>query len=58
MYLALGNHDQALLHLEQAVDEQDPNIFTLAELKANAYQIPVLDEPRFRGLLDQVGVLD
>ena len=58
MYLALGDHEQALSHLERAIDEQDPNIFTLAELKANAYQMPVLDEPRFRNLLDQVGVLD
>jgi tetratricopeptide (TPR) repeat protein len=58
MYLALGDHEQALLHLEQAIDVQDPNIFTLAELKANAYQMPVLDEPRFRSLLDQVGVFD
>ena len=58
MYLALGDYEQAFSRLEQAINVQDPNIFTLAEIKANAYQMPVLDEPRFQRLRDQIGALN
>ena len=58
MYLALGDYEQACSRLERAIEEQDLNIFTLAEIKANAYQMPVLDEPRFQRLRDRIGALD
>ena len=55
MYLALNEHDDALRYLETAVNEQLPNMFTLAEIKANAFQLPVLEEPQFRELRGQIG---
>ena len=55
MYIALEDYDQALEWLEVAVDDQAPDFVTLSEIKANPYANPVLDEPRFKELRDQIG---
>ena len=54
-YLAQGDYDEAVIRLQAAIDEQVPNVFTLAEIKANPYQDPELDEPRFVGLRERIG---
>jgi len=56
-YIALGDYDRALPFLRVAISVQVPNVFSLGEIKANAYNDPVLDEPRFQALRDQIGVL-
>ena len=53
-YVAIGNFDSALTFLDMATDS--PGVMSgLTELKANAYQIPELDEPRFQELRDRIG---
>jgi tetratricopeptide (TPR) repeat protein len=57
-YGALGNYDEALSWLEEAVNDQALNVPSLGELKANAVQDPVLDQPRFQALLNRIGVIE
>jgi TolB-like protein/Flp pilus assembly protein TadD len=53
-HIAMREYDQAYARLEMAIEEQTRNVFTLAEIKANAYQDPVLDEPRFQALRNRI----
>ena len=57
-HIALGEYDEALKRLELAVNKRIPNVLPLAEIKANAYRIPALEEPRFQQLRDRIGALD
>ncbi len=60
--LAVGKNDEALDWLSTVVEkvennEPDPGYILLMLMKANLYFDPVLEEPRFRTLLDQIGAL-
>ena len=52
-YMAVGDYEQALLHLESSVRDRVPtDVSTLADLAANAGNDPSLDaDPRFQQLL-------
>ncbi len=63
LYLALGDSDKAHRWLESAVEkierhEPDAGFLNLMTIKTNPHANPVLDEPRFRRLRDQIGALD
>ncbi len=52
-YIALGDYDEAFRRLEAAMAAPSPaNYVTLLEIKANPWADPVLDEPRFREVLN------
>lgn len=56
MYIALGDHEQALDWLERASKDVSlrnaSDLLLLGELAANPYSDPVLGQPRFREALD------
>lgn len=56
-YIASGDYEKALALLERAFQEQAPDsILALSEIKANAYQDPVLEtDPRFVAARAMVG---
>jgi hypothetical protein len=56
-YLALGDSEQAWQHLEAAVVPGEP-LIVLGQLKANEFDDPVLEEPRFKELRDRIGALN
>ena len=59
-YLALENYEEALQRLEAAVNNPTPDLsdlLSLAEIKANPYADPVLEQPRWRALRDRIGAL-
>ena len=54
-YLAVGDNEQALQHLRAAVTERiSTDVPTLSELATNPWGDPVLEEPRFREILDDL----
>jgi hypothetical protein len=53
-YLGLGDKDRALTYLEQAYEEQDPELFYL---KVGPLLDPLRSEPRFQALLRRVNLL-
>jgi len=54
-YIAVGNYDEALHHVELAVVNRVPTDFAaLAELAANPWNDPELASPPFRALLDEL----
>jgi TolB-like protein/Tfp pilus assembly protein PilF len=56
-YIAVGDYDAALLSIESAVnDRSSADLASLAELAANSWGDPMLDEPEFRELLDALWV--
>ena len=61
-YLAVGKYDEALDWLSTAIEkvennEPDPGYLMLMVMKVNIASDPVLEQPRFRMLLDQIGTL-
>lgn len=54
-YMDIRNYDEALLRLKLAVDDQANNARALGEIRANSYQDPVFDRPRFRVLRNRIG---
>ncbi len=57
-YLALGDADNALMWLQQAVEDRAiEDTILLRELKANIWGVPLLDTPAFQELRDQIGAI-
>jgi len=55
-HLAMRDYDRAFESLELAVEAPTaPDTIPLAELKANAYEDPALEEARFRALRERIG---
>jgi hypothetical protein len=52
--MGLGDKDRALTYLEQAYEEQDPQLFYL---KVVPFWDPLRSEPRFQALLRRVNLL-
>jgi tetratricopeptide (TPR) repeat protein len=54
-YIALGDYDQALDRLKLAMAApSSASYVTLLEIKANPWADPILDEPRFREVVDSL----
>jgi TolB-like protein/Tfp pilus assembly protein PilF len=53
VHIALGDKEQALLKLEQALDEQP---WTVLNLKLYSWYDPLRDEPRFKALIERLGL--
>jgi len=56
-YIALGENDKALTLLEQAVLRHDIGLLTAASPLDDPTYAPVRNDPRFIGILDQMGLL-
>ncbi len=54
-YIAVGDYQLALQHLEQAVNTQSSERISLGTIKSNYWGDPVLDQPRFQELRDRIG---
>ncbi len=59
-YIALGDHTNALQQLETAITDPAERIasafYSLGLIKANPFDDPMLNEPRFQELRDRIGV--
>ncbi len=56
-YIALGDNDKALMLLEQAVKRRDIGLITAAAPLDDPTYAPVRDDPRFRRILNEMGLL-
>ena len=53
-YLALGDYDEALQRLESLMDDDSVAYAQLGQIKANDYNDPVLEQPRWQELRDRI----